>query len=355
MPHLFSPLTIRDISLRNRIGVSPMCMYSYEDGMANDWLMAHLGSRAVGGAALVISEATAVEARGRITADDLGLWSDEHIAPLAQVTRFLKTHGAVAGVQLAHAGRKASSTRPWDGGKPLQPADPRGWQTVGASPLAFSPEHQTPEELTLEGIRAVQASFVAATRRALAAGFEWMELHAAHGYLIHSFYSPWSNRRTDAYGGSFENRIRFCIETVQGMRAVWPERLPFTVRISGEDWIGAEGWTLEQSVELARRLKDEGVDLIDCSSSGNVQHAHPPVGPGYQVPIAEAVRRGAEIRTAAVGLITTPQQADAIIREERADVVLLGRALLRDPYWPVHAAQELGQPAPLPPQYLRAY
>lgn len=355
MPHLFSPLTIRDITLRNRIGVSPMCMYSYEDGLANDWTLAHLGARAAGGVGLVISEAAAVEARGRISPDDLGIWSDAHIDPLARVTRFIKSQGAVAGIQLAHAGRKASSTRPWDGGAPLQLTDPRGWQVVGPSPLAFSPRHQTPEELTLEGIRQVQAAFVDAARRALQAGFEWLELHGAHGYLIHSFLSPWSNHRADAYGGSFDNRIRFCIETVQAARAVWPERLPFTVRISGTDWIGEEGWTLEESVELAKRLKAEGVDLVDCSSSGNAQHAKPPVGPGYQVHIAEAVRCGAEIHTAAVGLITTPEQADAVIREERADVVLLGRALLRDPHWALRAAKELGHPAPVPPQYLRAF
>lgn len=355
MPHLFDPLTIREITLRNRIGVSPMCMYSYTDGMANDWLLAHLGALAVGGAGLVISEATAVEARGRISPDDLGIWSDEHIAPLARVTRFLKQHGAVAGVQLAHAGRKASTTRPWDGGQPLQPTDPRGWQVVGPSALPFSPAHQTPEELTLQGIQEIQAAFRAAAERALTAGFEWLELHGAHGYLIHSFYSPWSNRRSDGYGGSFDNRIRFFLETVRGVRAVWPERLPFTVRISGTDWIGEEGWTLEESVELARRLKAEGVDLVDCSSSGNTHHAHPPVGPGYQVPIAAAVRAGAGIATAAVGLITTPQQAEEIIAADRADVVLLGRALLRDPHWPLHAARELDQPAPIPPQYIRAY
>ncbi len=355
MPHVFDPLTIREITLRNRIGISPMCMYSYTDGMANDWLLAHLGSRAVGGAGLVISEATAVEARGRISPDDLGIWSDEQIAPLARVTRFIKEHGAVAGVQLAHAGRKASTTRPWDGGRPLHPGDARGWQVVGPSAVPFSAAHQTPEELSLEGIQRIQAAFRAAAERALAAGFEWLELHGAHGYLIHSFYSPWSNRRTDPYGGSFDNRIRFCLETVRAMRSVWPERLPFTVRISGTDWIGADGWTLEESVELARRLKTEGVDLIDCSSGGNVPDAKPPVGPGYQVPIAEAVRAGAGIATAAVGLITTAEQAEEIISAERADVVLLGRASLRDPHWPIHAARSLGQPAPIPPQYLRGF
>ncbi len=355
MPDLFTPLTIRDITLRNRVGMSPMCMYSYEDGLANDWLLAHLGARAAGGAGLIISEATAVEARGRITADDLGLWNDAQIAPLARVTRFLKQQGAVAGVQLAHAGRKASGTRPWDGGQPLQPSDPRGWQVVGPSPLAFSPAYQTPQELSVEEIHAIQAAFVTAAQRALAAGFEWLEIHAAHGYLLHSFYSPWSNRRTDRYGGSFDNRIRFLVETAQAVRAVWPEHLPLTARISGTDWIGADGWQVEDSVALALRLKAEGVDLIDCSSGGNVFQARVPAEPGYQVHISEAVRQGAGIATAAVGLITTPGQADALVREGRADMMLLGRALLRDAYWAVHAAHTLDRPAPVPPQYLRAY
>ena len=354
MPHLFEPLTVRGVTLRNRIGVSPMCQYSYVDGFSNEWQVVHLGARAVGGAGLVIAEATAVEARGRITPDDVGIWSDAHVEPLQRVTGFLKEHGAVAGIQIAHAGRKASTHCPWDGGGPIAPGEPRGWQVVGASPIPFDAGIQAPHELSLEEIGGVQAAFREAAQRALAAGFEWLELHAAHGYLMHSFYSPLSNRRTDAYGGSFENRIRFLLETTQKVRAVWPERLPLTVRISGTDWTEG-GWTVDESVELARCLKMEGVDLIDCSSGGNVPHAKVPLGAGYQVPISEAVRRGAHILTASVGLVTSPAQADEIIRNGRADVVLLGREMLRDPYWPLHAAQALKQPLPTPAQYLRAF
>ena len=354
MSHLFEPLTVRGVTLRNRIGVSPMCMYSYEDGFSNDWQVVHLGARAAGGAGLIIAEATAVEARGRITPDDLGIWSDAHIEPLARVTRFIKQYGAVAGIQIAHAGRKASTTRPWDGGKPIPADGPRGWPVIGASPIAFTEGVQVPHELSKTEIRTVQVAFVTAAQRALAAGFEWLELHAAHGYLIHSFYSPLSNRRTDEYGGSFENRIRFLMETVHAVRAVWPDRLPLTVRISGTDWITG-GWMIEESIELARSLKDEGVDLIDCSSGGNAPHAQVPLGSGYQVPISEAVRQGASIMTASVGLITSPAQADEIIRNGRADVVLLGREMLRDPYWALHAALKLKQPVPAPSQYLRAF
>ena len=353
MAHLFEPLTIRDVTLRNRIGVSPMCMYSYTNGFSNDWQLVHLGARAAGGAGLIIAEATAVEDRGRITPDDVGIWSDAHIGPLQRVTRFLKQYGAVPGVQIAHAGRKAATTRPWDGGKPLPAGDPRGWQVIGPSPLPFNAGYQVPHELSVAEIHAVQASFRAAAQRAFTAGFEWLEIHAAHGYLIHSFYSPLSNRRSDAYGGSFANRIRFLLETVQAVRAAWPERLPLTVRISGTDWAEG-GWTLEESVELARCLKDAAVDLVDCSSGGNLPNARVPLGAGYQVPISEAVRRGAGILTASVGLITSPAQADEIVRNGRADVVLLGREMLRDPNWAIHAAQALKQPAPVPPQYLRA-
>lgn len=354
MPHLFDPITIKGITLRNRIGVSPMCMYSYTDGFSNDWQIIHLGARAAGGAGLVIAEATAVEARGRITPHDLGIWSDEHIEALARMTRVVRENGAVAGIQIAHAGRKASTQRPWDGGKLIPPDAPFGWQVVGPSPVAYNEAYGLPHELNLSEIRAVQESFQAAARRALAAGFEWLELHAAHGYLIHSFYSPVSNQRADDYGGSFENRIRFMLETVRAVRSVWPERLPLTARISGTDWVEG-GWTVDESIELARRLKVEGLDLIDCSSGGGASQAKIPVGAGYQVPISEAVRRGAEIATAAVGLITSPAQADEIIRNGRADVVLLGREMLRDPYWALHAAQALKQPAPIPAQYLRAF
>ncbi len=354
MPHLFDPLTVRGITLRNRIGVSPMCMYSYADGFSNEWQMIHLGARAVGGAGLIIAEATAVEPRGRITPYDVGIWSDAHIEPLARVTRVVKEYGAAAGIQIAHAGRKASSNRPWENeGRPIPPGQPPGWQVVGPSPVAFDEGYTVPHELSVSEIHAAQDCFRAAALRALAAGFEWLEIHAAHGYLIHSFYSPISNRRADEYGGSFENRIRFLIETVRAVRPVWPDHLPLTVRISGTDWVEG-GWTVEESIELAKRLKLEGVDLIDCSSGGGVSKARVPVGPGYQVPISESIRQGANIPTATVGLITAPAQADEIIRNGRADLVLLGREMLRDPYWPLRAAQALKQPAPVPSQYLRA-
>ena len=354
MPALFDPFTIRGVTLRNRIGVSPMCQYSYRDGFSNEWQLVHLGARAAGGAGLIITEASAVEARGRITPYDVGLWSDAHIEPLARVTRFLKEQGAVAGIQIAHAGRKACTDRPWDGGKPILPGDPRAWQAVGPSSLPFAEGHQVPHELSADEIREVQKAFRDAAARALEAGFEWLEIHGAHGYLIHSFYSPLSNRRTDEYGGSFDNRIRFLLETVRAVRPVWPESLPLTVRISGTDWVEG-GWMVEEAVRLASRLKQEGVDLIDCSAGGNVATAPAPVGASYQVPISEAIRRGADIPTATVGLITEPMQADEIIRNNRADVVLLGRAMLRDPQWALHAAQSLKQPAPVPSQYLRAF
>ena len=354
MPHLFEPITIRGITLRNRIGVSPMCMYSYTDGFSNEWQIVHLGARAAGGAGLIIAEATAVEARGRITPFDVGIWSDAHIDPLARVTSVINKNGAIAGIQIAHAGRKASSSRPWESDKPILPDKPLGWQGVGPSPIAYNEEYTVPHELSVSEIHAIQDNFRAGAQRALAAGFEWLEIHAAHGYLLHSFYSPISNKRTDDYGGSFQNRIRFLIETVRAVRPVWPEHLPLTVRISGTDWVEG-GWTVEESVELARNLKLEGVDLIDCSSAGGVFNAAVPIGPGYQVPISDAVRNGANILTAAVGLITAPAQADEIIRNNRADLVLLGREMLRDPYWPLHAAQVLKQPAPVPPQYRRAF
>lgn len=354
MPHLFEPFSLRGVTLRNRIGVSPMCMYSYTDGFSNDWQVIHLGTRAAGGAGLIITEATAVEARGRITPFDVGLWADEQVEPLARVTRAIKKNGAVAGVQLAHAGRKASTGRPWEGGKPILPGEPLGWQVIGPSPIAYHDGYAVPTEMSVSEIKAVQQAFRAAAQRALAAGFEWLELHAAHGYLLHSFHSPISNQRTDEYGGSFENRIRFLMETVQTVRPVWPENLPLTVRISGTDWLEG-GWSVEDSVELARALKAADVDLIDCSSGGTSLQARVPASPGYQVPIAESVRQGAGIPTAAVGLITGPAQADEIIRSGQADLVLLGREMLRNPYWPLQAARSLNQPAPIPAQYLRAY
>jgi 2,4-dienoyl-CoA reductase-like NADH-dependent reductase (Old Yellow Enzyme family) len=354
MPALFDPLTIRGVTLRNRIGVSPMCQHSYKDGCSDDWQLVHLGARAVGGSGLIISEATAVEPRGRISPYDLGIWSDAHIDPLVRVTRFIKEQGAVAGIQIAHAGRKACTGLPWAGGKPILPENPLGWRAVGPSPLPFADGYQTPHELGKNEIREVQDAFRAAAVRALDAGFNWLEIHGGHGYLIHSFYSPLSNHRTDEYGGGFENRIRFLLETVRAVRVVWPDRLPLAVRISGTDWIEG-GWIVEETVQLARRLKQEGVDLIDCSSGGNVATAPVPIGAGYQVPISEAVRKGADVWTATVGMITAPMQADEIIRNHRADVVLLGREMLRDPYWALHAAQSLKQPAPAPAQYLRAF
>ena len=354
MSHLFEPLTIKDITLRNRIGVSPMCMYSYSDGFSNDWQVIHLGARAVGGAGLIIAEATAIDPIGRITPYDVGIWSDEHIEPLSRVTRAIKENGAVAGLQIAYAGRKAGSRRPWDSGKPRHPDELPRWQGVGPSPIAFSDDYAVPHELSVDEIHQIQDSFRAAARRALAAGCEWLEIHAAHSYLLHNFYSPISNQRTDEYGGSFENRIRFLLETVRAVREVWNVRLPLIVRISGTDWVDG-GWSVDDSVQLARRLKAEGVDLIDCSSGGGVAQAKVPAGPGYQVPISEAVRHGADILTAGVGLVTAPQQADEIIRNGRADLFLLGREMLRDPYWALHAAQSLKQPAPVPPQYLRAF
>jgi 2,4-dienoyl-CoA reductase-like NADH-dependent reductase (Old Yellow Enzyme family) len=353
MPHLFDPLPLKSITLRNRIGVSPMCQYSYTDGLSNDWQVIHLGARAAGGAGLIIAEATAVEARGRITPHDVGLWRDDQIEPLRRVTRVIKENGAVAGVQLAHAGRKASTHRPWDGGKPV-PMEDGGWQVVGASPIPFAEGYQAPHELGRDEIRGIQTAFQQAAVRALEAGFELAEIHGAHGYLLHSFYSPLSNKRTDEYGGSFDNRIRFLMETVAAVRSVWPDRLPLIVRISGTDWAEG-GWTVEESVELGKRLKAAGVDLVDCSSGGNDPTPRIPTGPGYQVPIAEAVRRGAGISTAAVGLITAPVQAEEIIHNERADLVLLGREMLRDPYWALHAAPLLKQAGPVPAQYLRAF
>ena len=356
MPHLFAPLTIKSVTLRNRIGVSPMCQYSSEDGVANDWHLVHLGSRAAGGAGLVIAEATAVSPEGRITPGDAGIWADKHVEPLARINRFVKQHGAVPGIQIAHAGRKASAAVPWAGGAHLA-NEAGGWTTVAPSAVAFGGElSKVPHALTGAEIKQVQAEFVAAAKRSLAAGYEWLELHGAHGYLTHEFLSPLSNQRTDNYGGSFENRIRFLIETTRAVRGVWPENLPYTVRLSCSDWVEG-GWDLEQSVELARRLKTEGIDLVDCSSGGAVPSAKIPVGPGYQVPFAEKIRREAGIATAAVGMITEAKQADAIVQSGQADVVLLAREELRDPYWPAHAAKILGRASAVTPpkQYGRAW
>lgn len=353
MSDLFSPVTFRGITLPNRIAVSPMCEYSSTDGFANDWHLVHLGSRAVGGAGLVLTEAAAVLAEGRITPNDLGIWKDEHIAPLARIVEFIHGQGVRAGIQLAHAGRKASMNRPWDGERLLGPAE-NGWTNVAApSAIPFNDHYAQPQVLDEAGLAAVPQAFAEAARRALAAGFDVVEIHAAHGYLLHEFLSPLSNRRTDAYGGSFANRIRLLVETVDAVRGVWPERLPLFVRISATDWTEG-GWDVAESVELARVLKQHGVDLIDVSSGGNVSGATIPTGPGYQVPFAERIRYQAEIATGAVGQITSPVQADQIIRNQQADLVLLAREMLRDPYWPLHAAEALNTTTSWPPQYLRA-
>ena len=353
-PNLFSPLTVRSVTLRNRIGVSPMCQYSATDGFANDWHHVHLGARAVGGAGLVIQEATAVAPEGRITPGCLGLWSDQHIAPLARIAKFVEGHGAVAGIQIAHAGRKASADLPWNNGAHLSAAQ-GGWQTIAPSAIPFGATlTKVPQAMTEADILRVQNDFMATANRALAAGFKWLELHAAHGYLLNTFLSPLSNHRTDKYGGSFENRIRLLLDTVRAVRKVWPEHLPLAVRISAIDWKDG-GWQIEDSIALAKLLKSEGVDLMDCSSGGLVPDAKIKVEPGYQVPFAEKVRHGADIATAAVGFITEPKQADDIVRSGKADVVLLARQFLRDPYWPVHAAKTLGHKLPPPNQYARAW
>ena len=353
--HLFSPLTLRGVTLRNRVAVSPMCQYSSEDGFADDWHLVHLGSRAVGGAGLVLSEAAAVEARGRITPQDLGIWKDEHIDFLSRVTRFISEHGAAPGIQLAHAGRKASTYRPWDEGRGTVPPTEGGWSVVGPSAEAFVDTYPQPTALEEDELGEIVEAFADAAGRAVKAGFKVAELHAAHGYLLHSFLSPLVNTRTDRYGGSFENRVRLVLEVTDAVRAVWPEDLPLFVRISASDWTKG-GWTVDDSVALARLLKARGVDLIDCSSGGAVPGVKIPVGPGYQLPFAAQVKREAGIATGAVGLITEAKQADRIIREGEADVVLLARELLRDPYWPLHAARELGlEVEPLwEPQYQRA-
>ena len=352
MPHLFDPLPLRSVTLRNRIGVSPMCQYSCDDGFATDWHLVHLGSRAVGGAALVVAEATAVEARGRISPQDLGLWKDEQLEPLARAARFIEAQGAIPGIQLAHAGRKGSTARPWNAPQGTVPPEQGGWQAVAPSASAFG-RYAMPRALTAAEIAEIVRCFADSARRALEGGFKLVELHAAHGYLAHEFLSPLSNHRTDAHGGTFENRIRFLLEITRAVRAVWPEHLPLAVRVSATDWAEG-GWTADDTVALSKRLRAEAVDLIDCSSGGNVPDAKIPVGPGYQVQFAERVRREAELKSAAVGLITSVKQADSIIREGKADLVFLAREMLRDPYFPLHAAKELGALGPVPPQYARA-
>lgn len=349
MTALFQPLTLRGLTLANRIIVSPMCEYSSDEGFATDWHVVHLGSRAVGGAGLVMTEATAVTPEGRISPQDLGIWRDAHVETLSRVTHFIRSQKRASGVQLAHAGRKGSTRRPWDG----QGAVEGGWQPVAPTTAAFADAYPVPRALDAQGLAEIVDAFGAAARRALAAGFDVVEVHAAHGYLLHEFLSPLSNTRDDGYGGSFDNRTRLCLEVVDAVRAVWPERLPVFVRLSATDWVDG-GWDIEQSIELARRLEARGVDLIDCSSGGNVATARIPIGPGYQVSFAERIRREAMIPTGAVGLITDAVQANTIVAEGQADCVLLAREMLRDPYWPLRTARELGVPIDWPAQYLRA-
>ena len=352
MSSLFSPFQLRDLIFRNRVFVSPMCQYSADNGVAGPWHMVHYGSRAVGGAGLVMFEATAVSPEGRISPNDLGIWNDEQGKALAPIIEFIKVHGTVPGIQLAHAGRKASTALPWLGGKALYPVN-GGWEPVAPSSLPFSPEHLTPHALSVKEIENTVEDFVDAAQRALDAGFEVVEVHMAHGYLLHEFLSPLTNQRSDEFGGSLENRMRFPIRVTEAVRELWPKHLPIFVRISATDWV-ENGWDLKQSIQLARRLKDIGVDLIDCSSGGLLPLVDIPVEPGFQVPFATAIRNEADIATGAVGLITEPEQAEQIIKSNQADVVLLARQLLRDPYWPLYAARRLKSDVHWPHQYLRA-
>lgn len=350
--HLFTPLQLRGVTLENRIAVSPMCQYSSEDGFPNDWHYVHLTTRAIGGAGLVIAEATAVEARGRISPQDLGIWKDEHIEPHRKLAGLVRDAGAVPGIQLGHAGRKASTRRPWDGRGPVGEED-GGWSPiVGPSALPFAEGYQVPLDLDEEGLAGVVASFAAGARRARESGYGLVEVHGAHGYLISSFLSPLANHRTDSYGGSFENRVRLLEEVVAAVRSEWPDELPLFVRISTTDWAEG-GWTVEESVALAERLENQGVDLIDCSSGGN-KLVPVPTGPGYQTAAAAEIRRRTGMKTGAVGMIRSAHQADHIIRSGQADIVLLAREMLRNPYWALQAASELGVDVPWPPQYERA-
>lgn len=357
MSPLFEPYQLKDVALRNRIAVSPMCQYSSDDGFPNDWHLVHLGSRAVGGAGLVVVEATAVSPEGRISPADSGIYHDAHIEPFARIARFLKEHGAIAGIQIAHAGRKGSAQKPWEGDRHID-TEEGGWETIAPSAIPFGGNlPKVPREMTHADIARVRDDFVQAAKRALAAGFEWLELHFAHGYLAHEFYSPHSNHRTDQYGGSFENRTRFIRETFLAVRDVWPDRLPLTARLSVTDWFEG-GVTIEESIELIRRLRLSGLDLVDVSHGFNSPDISViPWGPGFMAPIAKRIRTEAGIPTAVGWLISDPKQADAIIRDSQADIVMLARELLRDPYWPYHAAAALGIPeaaSVLPVQYARA-
>jgi 2,4-dienoyl-CoA reductase-like NADH-dependent reductase (Old Yellow Enzyme family) len=353
MAHLFDSLSIRGVKFANRVFVSPMCQYSSTNGYANDWHFVHLGSRAVGGAGLVFTEATAVLPEGRISPEDLGIWSDGHIEPLARIVHFVNEQGSVAGMQLAHAGRKGSTYRPWGGSGKISECE-GGWENVVApSAVAFAENYPAPHELSVGGIQEIITAFTEAARRAYAAGFRVIEIHAAHGYLLHEFLSPLSNLRSDAYGGAFENRTRIVREVVEAVRQSWPERAAVFVRISATDWVDG-GWDVQQSVELARQVKELGVDLIDCSSGGNVATAKIPVGPGYQTKFAEQIRRESGILTGTVGMITSSAQAEHVIATGQADAVILAREMLRDPYFPLRAARELGQATTWPVQYVRA-
>ncbi|MNF52948.1 NADPH dehydrogenase [compost metagenome] len=353
MIQLFQPLTLRQLTLPNRIGVSPMCQYSARDGLANDWHLVHLGSRATGGAGLIVVEATGVTPEGRISPHCLGLWSDEQIEPLRRITRFIDSQGSVAGIQLAHAGRKAGTWRPWSGRTGSVPLEEGGWTPLAPSAIPFDEHHHVPQAMSREQIAGVVEDFVRAAERALQAGFKVVEVHAAHGYLLHQFLSPLSNTRDDEYGGSFANRTRLLLEVVDAVRAVWPAELPLLVRLSATDWVDG-GWSELETVEVCRLLKEHGVDLVDVSSGGLAASAQIPIGPGYQARFAERVRREAGIATGAVGLITEPAQAEHVLRSEQADLVFLARELLRDPYWPLRAAEALGHRLPWPPQYVRA-
>jgi 2,4-dienoyl-CoA reductase-like NADH-dependent reductase (Old Yellow Enzyme family) len=352
MVHLFTPIALRSVACRNRIFVSPMCQYSSRDGFPTEWHLVHLGSRAVGGAGLVMMEATAVTPDGRISPDDMGIWSDEHAAALTRITAFIGDQGAVPAIQLAHAGRKASTSAPWAGGGPIAPAD-GGWPVSAPSGVPFAPGYAEPHALAPGEIEDLAQRFADAAARARDAGFAAIEIHAAHGYLLHQFLSPLSNRRTDAYGGTYDNRVRFPIEVARRVRAAWPDRLPLLVRLSATDWVEG-GWSLEDSIELSRRLKAEGVDMIDCSSGGLMPGAKIPAGPGYQTPFASAIRQQTGLATAAVGLVTSPEQAEQIVATGAADAVLLAREMLRNPYWSLTAARLLGAQVPWPKQYERA-
>jgi 2,4-dienoyl-CoA reductase-like NADH-dependent reductase (Old Yellow Enzyme family) len=357
MTSLFQEFRLKDVVLRNRIAVSPMCQYSSDNGFPNDWHLVHLGSRAVGGAGLVMVEATAVSPEGRITPADSGIYLDDHVEPFARISRFIKQHGAVPGIQLGHAGRKASASKPWEGSKQIE-TDKGGWDIIAPSAVPFGGNlPRIPREMTVQDIARIQEAFVAAAKRALSAGFEWLELHFAHGYLAHEFYSPLTNRRTDDYGGSFENRIRFLLETFAAVRKVWPERFPLTARLSVTDWIDG-GVTVEDSIELVRRLKAVGLDLLDVShGSITPDTSKIPWGPGFMIPVASRIRRESGILTAVGWMITDSQQAEEAVRDQHIDLVMLAREMLRDPYWPYHAAVKLGVEKAveiLPIQYARA-